>query len=127
MRRPPVEFIGMIGTSNASEIRGAPHGSGVVDKAFVAATARGHEYAGFNRVLIGYFSVAPDGFQVAAFAGMRIESGDQDAWPGNRELLAQIGIDEAITDGNLVTAPAWPAHPAWMRQFLAVLGSQVSA
>jgi protease I len=40
--------------------------------------------------------------------------------------FAQIGIDEAITDGNLVTAPAWPAHPAWMRQFLAVLGSRIT-
>jgi protease I len=33
----------------------------------------------------------------------------------------------ALTDGNLVTAPAWPAHPEWMRQFLAVLGSRVEA
>lgn len=32
----------------------------------------------------------------------------------------------AFTDGNLVTAPAWPAHPAWMRQFLAVLGSTIA-
>jgi protease I len=31
----------------------------------------------------------------------------------------------AVTDGNLVTAPAWPAHPEWMRQFLKVLGSRV--
>ena len=31
----------------------------------------------------------------------------------------------ALTDGNLVTAPAWPAHPAWMRQFLALLGSKI--
>ena len=31
----------------------------------------------------------------------------------------------AITDGNLVTAPAWPAHPEWMRQFLKVLGSRI--
>jgi alkanesulfonate monooxygenase len=69
----PVEFIGMIGTSNASEIRTAPHGPGVVDKSFVAATARGHEYAGFDRVLIGYFSVAADGFQVAAFAAHSTE------------------------------------------------------
>jgi protease I len=29
----------------------------------------------------------------------------------------EIGMDEAITDGNLVTAPAWPAHPAWLKQF----------
>ncbi len=35
------------------------------------------------------------------------------------------GMDSAFTDGNLVTAPAWPAHPAWMRQFLKVLGSQI--
>src|SRR5438445_4579379 len=30
-------------------------------------------------------------------------------------VYADIGIDKAITDGNLVTAPAWPAHPAWIR------------
>jgi protease I len=39
---------------------------------------------------------------------------------------AEIGIDQAITDGNLVTAPAWPAHPAWMRQFLVLLGTQIT-
>jgi len=33
----------------------------------------------------------------------------------------------ALTDGNLVTAPAWPAHPEWMRQFLKVLGSKIEA
>ena len=73
MPQRPVEFIGMIGTSNASETRAAAQGSGVVDKAFVAATARGHEYAGFDRVLIGYFSIAADGFQVAAFAAHSTE------------------------------------------------------
>ena len=31
----------------------------------------------------------------------------------------------AVVDGNLVTAPAWPAHPAWMREFLKVLGSKI--
>ena len=36
---------------------------------------------------------------------------------------AEIAIDQAHTDGNLVTAPAWPAHPAWLAQFLAVLGT----
>ena len=34
---------------------------------------------------------------------------------------AEIAIDGAVTDGNLVTAPAWPAHPAWLSQFHAVL------
>jgi protease I len=33
----------------------------------------------------------------------------------------------AVTDGNLVTAPAWPAHPEWMKQFLKVLGSRIEA
>ncbi|WP_333822084.1 DJ-1/PfpI family protein [Pinisolibacter sp.] len=39
---------------------------------------------------------------------------------------ADIPIDGAFTDGNLVTAPAWPAHPAWMAQFLAVLGTRIT-
>ncbi len=34
---------------------------------------------------------------------------------------ADIEIDGAVTDGNLVTAPAWPAHPEWLRQFNALL------
>lgn len=39
---------------------------------------------------------------------------------------ADIEVTEAETDGNLVTAPAWPAHPAWIAQFLAVLGTQIT-
>ncbi|WP_035068854.1 DJ-1/PfpI family protein [Nitratidesulfovibrio termitidis] len=31
----------------------------------------------------------------------------------------------ACVDGNIVTAPAWPAHPEWMRKFLGVLGSRI--
>ncbi|MEZ5901400.1 MAG: DJ-1/PfpI family protein [Hyphomicrobiaceae bacterium] len=38
---------------------------------------------------------------------------------------ADIAIDAAVTDNNLVTAPAWPAHPAWMAQFLKVLGTRI--
>jgi len=34
-------------------------------------------------------------------------------------------FDNAHVDGNLVTAPAWPAHPAWIREFLKVLGTPV--
>lgn len=34
---------------------------------------------------------------------------------------AEIEVTEAVTDGNLVTAPAWPAHPAWLSQFMALL------
>ena len=38
---------------------------------------------------------------------------------------AEIAIDSAVTDGNLVTAPAWPAHPAWISQFLKLLGTRI--
>ena len=39
---------------------------------------------------------------------------------------AKIRVDEAVVDGNLVTAPAWPAHPEWLAKFLAVLGTKIS-
>ncbi len=38
---------------------------------------------------------------------------------------AEIQVDQAVTDGFVVTAPAWPAHPAWLAQFLAVLGTRI--
>jgi len=38
---------------------------------------------------------------------------------------ADIPVDQAVTDGFLVTAPAWPAHPAWLAQFLKVLGTRI--
>jgi protease I len=38
---------------------------------------------------------------------------------------ANIGLDEARVDGNLVTAPAWPAHPAWLKNFLHLLGTRI--
>ncbi len=38
---------------------------------------------------------------------------------------ADIPVDTAHVDGNLVTAPAWPAHPAWLAQFLQVLGTRI--
>jgi protease I len=39
--------------------------------------------------------------------------------------FADIGMTEAAVDGNLVSAPAWPAHPAWLSKFLMVLGTRV--
>lgn len=38
---------------------------------------------------------------------------------------ADLPIDAAHVDGNLVTAPAWPAHPAWIAAFLKVLGTKI--
>lgn len=32
-----------------------------------------------------------------------------------------LDMDAAITDGNLVTAPAWPAHPEFLKQFMKLL------
>lgn len=38
---------------------------------------------------------------------------------------ADIPVDGAVTDGKLVTAPAWPAHAAWLAQLLKVLGAEI--
>jgi hypothetical protein len=49
-------------------------------------------------------------------------------WDNYQEVYtmsASILIDGAIRDGNLVTAPAWPAHPAWLKEFAAMLEDQV--
>lgn len=39
--------------------------------------------------------------------------------------FTEVPIDGAHTEGNLVTAPAWPAHPAWLRSFLKLLGTKL--
>lgn len=71
------------------------------------------------------------GAQLLAAAGV-IEGRECSAYPacapevrlaGGKYM--EINIDEAHTDGKLVTAPAWPAHPAWIAQFLAVLGTKI--
>jgi len=36
-----------------------------------------------------------------------------------------IPVDGAFVDGNLVTSPAWPAHPAFIREFLKVMGAKI--
>ena len=36
-----------------------------------------------------------------------------------------VPVDRAHVDGNLVTAPAWPAHPEWIAKFLEVLGTKI--
>jgi len=37
----------------------------------------------------------------------------------------EVPVDKAHVDGNLVTAPAWPAHPEWLAKFLEVLGTKI--
>ncbi|OIQ92373.1 general stress protein 18 [mine drainage metagenome] len=71
------------------------------------------------------------GAQLLAAAGI-IQGRRVSAYPACRPEVEQAGatyadlpMDGAVTDGVLVTAPAWPAHPAWMAQFLKVLGTRI--
>ena len=51
-------------------------------------------------------------------------------WLPDGRLLVVSMRDRRIlrqeADGNLVTASAWPAHPAWIAQFLVVLGTTIT-
>ena len=46
---------------------------------------------------------------------------------GGTYIETAATFDNAHIDGNLVTAPAWPAHPAWISSLLKVLNQQDSA
>jgi protease I len=69
------------------------------------------------------------GLQILVAAG--VVSGRRcQAYPAVKPELVQAGavwdepsagLDSACVDGNLVTAAAWPAHPAWLREFLNML------
>jgi protease I len=70
------------------------------------------------------------GLQILAAAGVMGGRRSQ-AYPAVKPELVQAGaiwdepspgLDNACVHGNLVTAAAWPAHPAWMRAFLQLLG-----
>jgi protease I len=77
----------------------------------IAAICHGAQILAAAGVLIGkscscYPAVAPD---VTAAGGKFMD----------------LAMDQAHTCGNLVTAPAWPAHPTWLSQFLQVLGTHI--
>ncbi len=79
----------------------------------IAAICHAAQLLAAARVLEGrrcscYPAVSPD---VAATGGTYLE----------------LPMDKACVDGNLVTAPAWPAHPAWLAAFLEVLGAKTEA
>lgn len=44
----------------------------------------------------------------------------------NGGTYADIPANEAVVDRNLVTAPAWPAHPVWLAKFLHLLGTKIT-
>ncbi|WP_290790183.1 DJ-1/PfpI family protein [Halomonas sp.] len=67
------------------------------------------------------------GAQLLAAAGV-LEGRRCSAYPACRPEVelggaeyADIPVDAAVTDGNLVSAPAWPAHPDWLAQFQKLL------
>lgn len=71
------------------------------------------------------------GTQVLAAAGV-IEARECSAYPAVGPDVTSAGgtymdipVDAAHVDGNLVTAPAWPAHPDWLSKFLKVLGTRI--
>ena len=109
--------------------------------ALVIAGGRAPEYLRLNEKLLGvvrhFFkedkpvAAICHGAQILTAAGV-VKGRKVSAYPavGPEVTLAgaeyaNIGIDEAMVDGNLVTAPAWPAHPAWLAKFLEVLGTRV--
>jgi protease I len=105
--------------------------------ALVIPGGRAPEYLRLNaRVLeiVRYFAEA--GKPIAALchgpqilAAARVISGKRiNAYPAcapDVELaggvFVPLEVTEATVDGNFVTGPAWPAHPAWLAKFLEVL------
>jgi protease I len=109
--------------------------------ALVIPGGRAPEYIRLNDAVlkaVRYFSEANKpiaaichGAQVLAAAGV-IEGRCCSAYPAvgpdvNRAggKYMEIPLDAAYVDGKLVTAPAWPAHPAWLAKFLEVLGTKI--
>lgn len=71
------------------------------------------------------------GLQLLAAAGV-LQGRSCTAYPACAPEVRSAGahwvecaVDEAAVDGQLVTAPAWPAHPEWLARFLEVLGTRV--
>jgi len=71
------------------------------------------------------------GLQVLTAAGV-LQGRTATAYPavGPELTLAgarfeEVSADKAVVDDNLVTAPAWPAHPEWLAKFLQVLGVRI--
>lgn len=71
------------------------------------------------------------GAQLLAAAGI-VEGKACTAYPAVEPEVKRAGgqwidvpVDKAHEDGNLVTAPAWPAHPEWLAKFLKILGTKI--
>jgi protease I len=71
------------------------------------------------------------GVQILTAAGV-VEGKSCTAYPAVGPEVKRAGgkwvdvpVDTAHVDQNLVTAPAWPAHPEWLAKFLAILGTRI--
>ena len=110
--------------------------------ALVIPGGRAPEYIRLNEqvlAIVRHFAAADKpiaaichGAQVLAAAGV-LEGKSCAAYPacapdvrraGGRYV--ELAADQAHVDGRLVSAPARPAHPAWLAQFLAVLGTRIA-
>ena len=72
------------------------------------------------------------GLQILAAAGV-LEGRSCTAYPACSPEVTNCGgkfvelaADDVHVDGNLVTAPAWPAHPKWIAEFLKALGASIT-
>jgi protease I len=109
--------------------------------ALVIPGGRAPEYIRLNAAvleIVRHFSEADKpiaaichGAQVLAAAGV-IEGRGCSAYPAVGPDVTSAGgryvdieVDKAHVDNNLVTAPAWPAHPDWLASFLKVLGTRI--
>lgn len=109
--------------------------------ALVIPGGRAPEYLRLNRSvleIVSYFAAANKpiaavchGAQLLTAADV-VEGKSVSAYPAVGPEITQAGgryvqipVDQAHTDGKLVTAPAWPAHPIWLARFLEVLGTKI--
>ncbi len=111
--------------------------------ALVIPGGRAPEYLRLNEKVIAYvrhfaqnhkpIAAICHGAQILAAADI-LEGKSCTAYPTVGPEIKHAGaewvdtpIDEAHVDGNLVTAPAWPAHPEWLAKFLKLLGTNIEA
>jgi protease I len=109
--------------------------------ALVIPGGRAPEYIRLNEKVLGivrHFAEAGKpiaaichGAQVLAAAGV-VAGKSCSAYPAVGPDVTRAGgtymdipVDQAHVDGNLVSAPAWPAHPDWLAKFLKVLGTKI--
>ena len=109
--------------------------------ALVVPGGRAPEYLRLNRkvlAMVSHFAEADKpiaaichGLQLLAAAGA-LKGKACTAYPAVKPEVKAAGgefidvpLDEAHRSGNLVTAPAWPAHSAWLARFLDVLGTRI--